>query len=402
MLKKIKKSLKYIKFRDLFTPIIFLIILPCSLIFKLINKIKNKNIWLICESGTTARDNGYYFYKYLKENHKELSTYYVIDKKSNDYKLVKELGNIIQYKSFKHWLYYLSATYNISSQKNGNPNQVFFYVLHVFFGLYKNRIFLQHGIIKDYLSYLTYKNTKFKLFICSTEKEYNYVKKVYKYPDNNIKLTGLARFDSLHDLYKVNKNQILIMPTWRDWLGRDTNFLGKKYEFKKTNYYKKWQSLLNNKQLIKFIEENNIELLFYQHINMEKFKNNFISKSKNIKILDSKTNIQQILKESILLITDYSSVYMDFAYMKKLTIYYQFDYKEYRTKQYSNGYFDYIKDGFGPVVYKEKELINKIIESYNNKYKLEKIYKNRIKEFFTLNDNKNCERIYKEIINIEK
>ena len=171
------------------------------------------------------------------------------------------------------------------------------------------------------------------------------------------------------------------MPTWRDWLGRDTNFLGKKYDFKKTNYYKSWQSLLNNKQLNKFIEENNIELLFYQHINMEKFKNNFISISKNIKILDSKTNIQQILKESILLITDYSSVYMDFAYMKKLTIYYQFDYKEYRTKQYSNGYFDYIKDGFGPVVYKEKDLLNKIIESYNNKY---------------------CERIYKEIINIEK
>ncbi len=400
MLNKIIKNLKYIKFIDLFTPIIFIIVFPCSLILKLINK--NKSVWLICESGTTARDNGYYFYKYLKENHKEIISYYVIDKKSNDYKLVKDLGNIIQYKSFKHWLYYLSCNYNISSQKNGNPNQPFFYLLHVILGLYNNRIFLQHGIIKDYLSYLTYKNTKFKLFICSTKREYDYVKKVFKYPNDNIKLTGLARFDSLHDLYKINKKQILIMPTWRDWLGRDTNFLGKKYEFNNTNYYKNWQSFLNNKQLIKFIEENNIELLFYQHINMEKFKNNFISTSKNIKILDSNTNIQKVLKESILLITDYSSVYMDFAYMKKLTIYYQFDYEEYRLKQYSNGYFDYKKDSFGPIVYKEKELINKIKEYYKNDFKLNNIYLKRIEYFFTLNDNKNCERIYKEIINLKK
>lgn len=391
-MKKVIESIKYIKISDLLAPFIFLIMIFPSLIFRIINKMRKKNLWLVCESGNTARDNGYHFYKYMKENHKEDYCFYVIDKHAGDYSKVEKYGSIIQFKSLKHWLFYLSAKYNISNHKNGNPNQPFFYLLHVNFGLYKNRVFLQHGITKDDAEWLYYKNTKFRYFICGAKREYDFIKEKFGYPKDYVIYTGFPRFDNLHD-NNVNNKQILFMPTWRNWLGRETNSFGEKYEFVDTDFYKNWNSLLSNKKLIKYIEDNNYEICFYPHINMQKYLSNFEQKSKNIKILSANDiDIQDLLKESGYLITDYSSVYMDFAYMKKPILYYQFDYKEYREKQYQDGYFDYQKDGFGPVCETCDELVSNLIKIVENG--CDKVYTKRMNEFFETADSNNCKRIY--------
>lgn len=379
-MKKIIDSLKYIHLKDLLSPFIFIFILPFALIFRLFNKIRKKELWLICESGNTARDNGYHFFKYVRENYPNDYCFYVIDKNCCDYQKVKKYGNIIQFKSFKHWLYYLSAKYNISNQKNGNPNQVFFYFIHVSLGLYKNRVFLQHGITKDNSLWLYYKNTKFKYFICGAKKEYDYIKEKFGYPDGNVIYTGFPRFDNLYN-NNVNKKQILIMPTWRNWLGREMNSFGQQFSFLNTDYFKNWNGLLTDSEFIKYIEDNNYIVYFYPHLNMQKFLNSFRTDSSNIKILDNSLyDIQDLLKDSQLLITDYSSVYMDFAYMKKPIIYFQFDYEEYRKKQYQEGYFDYYRDGFGPVVSNKEELIESTKVSM--KIGLEDKYLKRINNFF--------------------
>ena len=288
-------------------------------------------------------------------------------------------------------MYYLAANYNISNHKDGNPDAAFFYIIHVIFGFYNNRIFLQHGIIKDDLKWLHYKETKFHKFICGAKREYEYVRETYGYPPGIVVYTGLARFDNLYN-NKVNKKQILIMPTWREWLGRETNIISKKTLFEETNFYKNWNNLLNDKKFINYIEKNKLNVLFYPHINMQKFIDKFAITSKNIKILTPKTDIQIVLKESSIMITDYSSVYMDFAYMKKPVIYFQFDYKEYREKQYQDGYFDYNKDGFGPVCDSTQKLVEAFIKICENG--IEKKYVKRMDDFFELKDQKNCERIY--------
>ena len=392
-MKRIFSNLKYIKLNDFIAILIFIFMIIPSLLFKLFNKIRNIKIMLICENGQTARDNGYHFYKYVRINHPDEYCYYVIDKKSEGYNSVKKYGNIIQYKSLKHWLYYLSATYNISSQKDGNPNAPLFYFFHVVLGLYNNRIFLQHGITKDNAKWLYYKNCKFKYFICGAKDEYNFIKNYFGYPKENVLYTGFARFDNLYN-NQINKKQILIMPTWRQWLGRKTNSLGEKFIFENTPFFKNWNNLLNDEKFIDFVEQNKIEIIFYPHMNMQQFLKSFSVNSKNIKIASMKTDIQKVLKESSILITDYSSVFMDFAYMLKPIIFYQFDYDEYREKQYDEGYYDY-KNGFGPSLKNKNELINEIIKIYNNG--LEKKYIDRMKSFFEIRDKNNCKRIYDEI-----
>ena len=380
-MKKVLDSLKYIKITDLVSPFIFIIAFIPSLIYRLYLLITKKELWLISEQRNAARDNGYYFFKYIRNEHPIDCVYYAIDKKCNDYNKVKNLGNIIQFGSLKHWILYMSSKYNISNQKYGNPNEKFWYVMHVMFNMYNNRVFLQHGITKDDSPWLYYKNTKFKYFVCGAKKEYEYIKEKFGYNEKQLLLTGFPRWDTLDDSL-LEKKTILIMPTWRNWLGRDFNKSNSIDSIKDTEFYKSWNGLLNDKQFIDYIDKNNVTVYFYPHINMQKYLNEFIINSPNIKLVDINTDIQMMLKKCELMITDYSSVAFDFAYMNKPVIYYQFDYDEYRSKQLQEGYYDYQKDGFGPVC----NILDEVIDSINNKKNKNNFFENRTSD--------NCNKLY--------
>ena len=94
----------------------------------------------------------------------------------------------------------------------------------------------------------------------------------------------------------------------------------------------------------------------------------------------------------------YSSIFFDFAYLKKPIIYTHFDYIEYRKKHFPKGYFDYEKDGFGKICYNLKCTIDEIKYEINNKMILQKLYTMRIKRFFKYFDELNCNRTYISII----
>ena len=194
------------------------------------------------------------------------------------------------------------------------------------------------------------------------------------------------------------------MPTWRQYIEQllsENDSIVNYGDFVQTNYYKKYNDLLNNVELQNILSQNNIELIFYPHHNVQKMAKCFKTTSKNIKIASKENyDVATLLKESKLLITDYSSVFFDFAYMQKPMIYYQFDEEEFFAKHYKKGYFDYRDDGFGSVVTKEKDLIEKIQKVIQNNFEMEEKYKKRIDGFFPLHDRRNCERIVNVIENM--
>lgn len=390
-MKKVFDIIKRIKISNILGVFIFIILLPITLIVKCINKLQGKEIWLIAEEKDKARDNGYHFFKYLMNKDIKFNVYYAIDKKCSDYKKIKKYDkNIINYGSIKHYYIYMVANKNIVSQKSANPNPPLFYVLHVLLKLYNNRIFLQHGITINKCDSLLYKKTHFRYIISTTKTEYDYLIKEYSYPKNKVLLTGLARFDNLTNK-NINKKQIVIMPSWRNYLNNKKDNIN----FKETSYYINWIKILTDSKLIKEITEKDITIYFYVHPNMEKYIKNFKSKTENIKIVNSKKiDIQDLFNESSLMITDYSSVSMDFLYLNKPVIYFQFDNDIVREKQYKPGYYKY---DFGYNYKDYKKVISKTIEYIDNEFKLEEKYQNKINEFFTIRDSSNCDRIYKEI-----
>lgn len=404
IIKKILHEFNYVTWYDIYQIILFIIAIPISFVFKIYISIGKKEIWLICEDRNEARDNGFYFFEYLNKYHKEIDSYYAISKKSKDYEKVSRVGKVIRYGSIKHWIYYLNAKYNISSQKSGKPSAAICYVLEVTGILRNKRIFLQHGITINKQDWLNYKNTKMRLFVCGAEPEYNYIKENFGYPEGYVKYLGFSRFDNYHNI-DVNIKQIVFMPTWREWIASKNEYsseYGNGNDFKNTEYYKKCMELIENKKLIEFLERNKLIFYFYPHRNMQKYINDFKSDSKRIKIVGNQNSeIKDLLVESAVMITDYSSVSMDFAYMKKPIIYYQFDEEKFRKAQYQKGYFDYRKDGFGKVFQEANDIVNELIRIYDNNMKVDKRYEERHKKFFTLYDNKNNERIFEEIKKID-
>lgn len=61
----------------------------------------NRSIWIIGETPMEARNNGWNFYRYMRQNYPEKEVYYVIDSHSPDYAKAAELGedHLLIYKS---------------------------------------------------------------------------------------------------------------------------------------------------------------------------------------------------------------------------------------------------------------------------------------------------------------
>lgn len=353
---------------------------------------KNREIYLFSERGVDARDNAYHLYRYFKEKHSEKESYFVITKDSPDRNKLLPLGNIVNHGSLKHYLLFIGARYKISTHIMGFSPDINFYTrfrtrLHI----YGKLIFLQHGITKDDLPSLYCERVGLSMFVCGAKPEYDFINETFHYKNGEVKYTGFARFDALSDF--ETKNQILIMPTWRIPLKFMTA-----QEVENSEYIQRWNEVLNNDKLCEFLEKSGTEIIFYPHFEMQKYLYLFNSKSDKIKIASMKDyDVQTLLKESKLLVTDFSSVYFDFAYMEKPVIYFQFDRDEFFKSHYAKGYFDYFTMGFGPVVLKSDEVVNEIVKSAENGYKIQGAYKSRLDGFFPIRNKKNCQRIFEEI-----
>ena len=282
MNQSIWQKLKRVKLTDLLHIWFCILAIPCAFFYKR----KHSNLWLLCDSAGEARDNAYWLFKYIKEVHPEVDTIFALDKNSPDYGKVKEHGDVIQYGSFKHWMVYLSSVHVISSQKASGPNAAVCYVLERFKLFRGNKIFLQHGIIKDDISFLYYQYTKIRLFTCSTQRELDYVRENYGYPKDYVQLLGLCRFDELLRPEKVD-NTILIMPTWRKWLSHPTegiNYNQLEENFEKSDYYKNWNGFLHCQDFETMLEQYNLNVIFYLHREAQKYSKFFSSDNPRIRI----------------------------------------------------------------------------------------------------------------------
>ena len=101
-----------------------------------------------------------------------------------------------------------------------------------------------------------------------------------------------------------------------------------------------------------------------------------------------------------MLITDYSSVFFDVAFLNRPQIFYQFDSDDFRKYHYQKGYLDFKHDGLGEVCETETQVVEALKKYIDGNMQLEPVYKKRIDNFFVLHDDKNCERIYNSICSL--
>lgn len=366
-----------------------------------------KKIWLISDRTTVANDNGMHLFKYIVEQkNKNIMPCFVIDKNSDDYQKMKKIGKVIPFNSFKYKMYFLMSDKIISSQADQWVLNAFGKNNNFYRDLYTYQyIFLQHGITKNDISgWLNYNDKNIKVFVTAANKEYDsIINGNYGYNKDSVKLTGFPRYDNLTN---NPKKIIAIMPTWRKALQgrvnitegtRDYNF-----NFKNSEYFNFYNNLINDKKLLEVMDKYGYKGIFVIH---PSHKENYIDFKGNstFSVVSGFADYQKIFRESSLLVSDYSSVTFDFAYLKKPVIYSQFDKKTFMENHiYTEGYFHEKLSGFGPVTSDYEETVNTIINYIENDCKMEDKYLKRVADFYKYDDKNNCKRVYEEILKLDK
>src|SRR5699024_7377428 len=334
---------------------------------------RKKDIWVVGERIYKAQDTGYHFFKYVREKYPNKKIYYVIDPKSPELRNVSSYGNVLYSKSKEHIKMVISATRIIGSH---HPDYLYPLRTHEFKRKVKaQRIFLQHGIMgtKNMVANYGKNASDFEtdLFLVSSQSEKEMIVNDFEYNPEEVKVTGLSRFDSLFKDNVTTKRHLLIIPTWREWLIREDLFL-------ESEYFQRYKSLVNNKQLHELARENQFEIVFCLHPNMQKYSHLF--KGNSVRVINQgEVNVQLLLKESMMMITDYSSVAFDFSFLEKPVIYYQFDRSRFIGKRPSHLTLD--NDLPWEIIYDEKSLLELVNAYAQNDFKMKSEYIKRANKF---------------------
>lgn len=196
------------------------------------------------------------------------------------------------------------------------------------------------------------------------------------------------------------------MPTWRAYLVTRINSETGKRELKagfcESQYFAMYDKLINDQRLFDAAERLGYTISFLNHPNMSSTAD-VLSGDQRMKKLGGETSYREVFAQSDLVITDYSSIAFDFAYLRKPVVYYQADKDEFFSgaHTYEKGYFDYETDGFGEVEYSVEALVERIIEYMENDCQLKDEYRKRIDATFPFSDQNNCQRVYEEIVKLE-
>lgn len=345
---------------------------------------RDRNIWLLGERIDTAQENGYQLFKYLQD--KPVEAYYVIDEESKDYKKIMHEENVLVFGSKKHYEISLKAgvllcTHDFENILPYKPAKEFFNYNETY------KVFLQHGVLgrKPAEYHKKYYDDPFDIFIVSSDSEkYDVVVNTMGYEENEVKVTGLARFDRLPMNHRGK--DILLMPTWRDWINTDERFLN-------SEYYYRYKNLLENERLHDILEKYNVNINFYPHYRAQPFFNKeLINTSEHIRFIElGEKSVQELLIDHALLITDYSSVSFDFTMMNKPVVYYHFD----EDRFFNRGILRPVNETFlGDIAETEELLISYIEASIKNNFETNV---DDISEIIKYRDHNNCERIYEAV-----
>jgi glycosyltransferase involved in cell wall biosynthesis len=372
-----------------------------------VNQRKYKDAWLLIDRDTQADDNAEHLYRYITNVHPEINAFFGLRRESHDWdRLEKDGFNLIEFDSYEYKLVYLYTKHLVSSHAEN-------YIINYLPAKWDMNIprtiytFLQHGVIHNNLSnWLNSYNVD--CFITTSKREYDSIVDdgtSYQFTKKEVVLTGLPRHDSLLSGKDKIENFILIIPTWRkNLMGEEKeknigNSKALNSEFKDSEYFKRWNSVLRSKKLFNLSNEYGYKIGFFPHANIQPYLDIFEIPN-HIEVLSHEhSSIQDLFQRSALMITDYSSVAFEMGILQREVIYYQFDHQDIFNGKHTSqkGYFDYTKDGFGPVCYKEEEVMNELESFLDSGGKVREVYLERMQDFFEFHDTNNCQRVFETI-----
>lgn len=361
---------------------------------------RKRQIWLTFDQLFKGGDNGEYFFRYVADHHADkVDMYYIANPDCADYKrLAKTYKNLLPFNSLKAKLIAMHATCVFATRVDVKQYCGFGPQLEYYHrGLLNYDVFcLQHGLTIQRIA--QYQNRLFdntKLYFCVSPNEVENLKHpVYGYDPETLLLTGAPRYDPL---VSDDKRQILIAPTWRRNVTAGTNRKGHQHEysinFKETEYFRIYNGLINNKELIDCARETGYRIIYLVHPILSPQVGDFHG-PEQVTIMagaNGDVSYETMMRQSSLMLTDHSGIQFDFAYMRKPLVYYHPD---TLPPQYDAGGMDYETQAFGPVCKNEEQVVQALCAAMRRDCRMEDEYRARADRFFAYDDHNNCQRIF--------
>ena len=318
------------------------------------------------------------------------NAYFIIDR---DYQYIDRIAekyksNIIYKYTFKHYLYFFKAktfigtealvhaidlkTFNILALKKISDKNL-------------NYVFLQHGVMymvslnSESRSMFKRKELKGKYrVIVSSVAEANHFVELGGHFDEDLYITGLPKFD--RNVLSPDADKIAIMPTWRPWeinAARD--------DFTETAYYKMVMKIYDS--VPDDLKEKVIVLPHPLIANELRELNSPISDK-----LAMDARYDDILQQTRILITDYSSIAYDAFYRGARVIFY-WEEKDFCMSQYgpSTKLMLNEENVYGDYFYNTVGLPEAIRDNYDHPQKEE--YVEKYSHIVQFRDGRNTERL---------
>lgn len=359
---------------------------------------KDPDLWLFLDRLDRADDNAEHLYRYTAAQDPARNIYFILKRNSPDWpRLEREGFRLVGFggREFKRLL--AKAGKIISSQTDLAPSA------QAPFKPDRHFVFLQHGVISSDMS--PWLNTfALDLVVASTAAEYDSLAgpgSPYLLSPREVVLTGLPRHDALVEIPDQPADEIMIAPTWRPDLRPARN--RESIRADESPYLKNWLDFLNSPELIRLARQKGLKIVFMPHPNAgEVFKAAPIAAEVSC-IYGPGLGYQPRLKKAAILITDYSSLIFDAAFMQKTCLYYQFDREEFFSGSpvWAGGHFDYNQNGFGPVCGDPQSMLLELKNLAASPQPPAR-YLERMRAAFPVRDGRNCQRVHQAILSLDK
>ncbi len=371
--------------------------------------------WVLCDRVHDADDSGEALFKHLRQHHPRINAWFAIEKGTPDWKrLVKEgYGKRLLAHGSEHWgAAMVSASHLISSHADQ--------AIHdppTLRGQLREDlrfVFLQHGVIKDDLS--DWLNLKpIDLFVTSTPDEHASIvgdHTRYVFTTRETHLTGLPRFDTLlaeaGRTSDRDRNLILVAPTWRSWLAAPLapgeQRRGATTDIIDTQFGQQWSAFLRSAELAVLAKQHDARIALLAHPNLAASLE-YLDVPDEVDILDfADAAAKRHFARTRVLVTDYSSMAFNAAYLNRPVVYFQFDRDDMLGGAHvgRRGYFDYDTSGVGPATTTVDETIAAVRAALDHGVEPAQPYLDRIEAMFPHRDGRCSERVVEAILQLDQ
>ena len=368
--------------------------------------VRKRPLWLFADRVNKADDNGRALFEYcasLPKTEDSPRMVFAIQKGAPEEEELRKVGEVIDILSLKYKAYFMLADFIISAYRTKAQRMPF--SMNVLRRLkpevnHAKFVYLRHGISYNDLSAdVGIAQVNARILCTSTPQEYESIFRLpYGYSRDEARLVGMPRYDRLYD---ASTKSIVMMPTWRRTMVTRTHAF--EHEalagFEDSTFCRTYRALFNDSRLRDACARLGYSLELMMHPNMVAQIKDF-APGEHVRILPLSTRYRDVFASAGIVLTDYSSVAFDVAYLKKPVVYFQFDKDEFFGEQYVPGYFITERDGFGEVEYTVDAVVDRLIEYMENGAKMKPEYVARVERFFAFTDRNNCKRVHEAILDV--